>query len=64
MKGIRFNKRQLREMFSRAQIEARNDPEVREWLLAWRAMRTDGTLDWKRIYQMEQLARRFWDNRD
>ena len=61
MKGIRFNKRQLREMFSRAQIEARNDPEMREWLLNWRAMRADGSLDWRRIYQMEQIARRFWE---
>jgi hypothetical protein len=62
MKFIRSNKRQLREMFSRAQIESNRDPEMREWLLARRAMKPDGSLDWRRIYEMERLARRFWAN--
>jgi hypothetical protein len=54
---VGFSRRELRELFSRAQVEARRDPEVREQLLAWRAMRPDGTLDWARIDEMERLAR-------
>jgi hypothetical protein len=54
---LAFSRRELRERFSRAQIESKRDPEMREWLLRRRAMKPDGSLDWARIYEMEQLVR-------
>jgi hypothetical protein len=52
-----FSKRELRQMFEKVRQEAKKRPHIWKQLVGSRAMRADGTLDVKRIWELEMENR-------